>query len=386
MGQTTLIRGASVVTPTGILPETSILVEGEKISTIRKAAEKPTGAKEIDAQGLMALPGFIDVHIQGTMGRDVWEEEDEALVEMCRGLVRFGTTSFVATTHYTPSIVQRINRVMQRPTGGANILGIHLETPFVSEERRGAIPTERLEPPSRAKLDEILTECAGNLRIFTLAPELPGALELFPELLQAGVIISLGHTDATYEEAQRAIALGASHVTHLFNAMRPFYHREPGVIGAIFDAPEVSVQIIADGVHLHPATLRLAFALKGREKIALITDAVRGAGIDQKVFLSSSIRRRVEVKEGAPRLSTGQIAGSILTMDKAVKNIQDFVGASLVDAAFMASTTPARILKLDQKIGSIELGKDADIVLMNEAGEVQMTLIKGEVVYDARKN
>jgi N-acetylglucosamine-6-phosphate deacetylase len=275
---------------------------------------------------------------------------------------------------------------MRKSTGGARILGIHLETPFVSEERRGAIPTERLEPPSQAKLDEILTECAGNLRIFTLAPELPGALELFPELIREGIIISLGHTDATYEEAKQAIALGASHVTHLFNAMRPFHHREPGVLGAIFDSPQVSVQIIADGVHLHPATLRLAFALKGREKIALITDAVRGAGIDQKVFLSSSIRRRVEVKEGAPRLASGQIAGSILTMDKAVRNIQDFAGASLIDAAFMASTTPAKILKLDRETGSIEAGKDGDIVLVNEAGEVQMTLIKGEVVHDGREN
>jgi len=384
MRGTILIKGASVVTPTAIVPEASIFIDEGKIVAIAKAAEKVQGAQEIDAGGLIALPGFIDLHIQGTMGRDVWEEEDEALVEMARALVRFGTTSFLATTHYTPSIVERINRVMEKPTAGAKILGIHLETPFVSQERRGAIPVERLEPPSRAKLAEILKYCAGNLRIFTLAPELPGALDLFPDLIQQGVIISLGHTNATYQEAKRAIAAGASHATHLFNTMRPFHHRQPGVIGAIFDSPDVSVQIIPDGVHLHPATLKLIVSLKGREKTALITDAVRGAGVDQKVFLSGSIRRRVEVKEGAPRLPDGQIAGSILTMNKGVKNIQKLAGASLVDAAYMAATTPAKILNLDQKIGSIEPGKDADIVLLNEAGEVQMTLIKGEVVFDGQ--
>ena len=384
MGGRMLIKGASVVTPTTILPEASILIEEGKITAIGKAAEKTPDAQETDARGLTALPGFIDLHIQGCMGRDVWEEEDEALVEMTRALAHFGTTSFLATTHYTPSIVERINRVMKKPTGGSKILGIHLETPFVNQERRGAIPVERLEPPSKSKLAEILKTSAGNLRMFTIAPELPGALDLFSDLIHQGVTISLGHTNATYDEAKRAISAGASHATHFFNAMRPFHHRQPGVIGAIFDSPEVSVQIIADGVHLHAATLRLIISVKGREKTALITDAVRGAGIDQKTFLSGSIRRRVEVKGGAPRLASGQIAGSILTMERAVKNIQKLAGASLIDAAYMAATTPAKILKLDHKIGSIEPGKDADIVLLNEASEVKMTLIKGEVVYDAQ--
>ena len=250
----------------------------------------------------------------------------------------------------------------------------------MSKKRRGGILEKFITQPDYSLLEKMIKDSQGYLKIVTLAPELPGILPLIKELSHQNIIASLGHSDASYEEAKEGIKFGITHATHFFNAMPPFHHRKPGAIGAIFDSPEVSIEVTADGFHLHPATLRLVLKAKGLDKVNLITDGNRAVGMPDGRYLISNQWAKVE--KGRSLLSDGTIAGSVLTMNKAVKNIMEFANLSLSEAVRLATLNPAKVLGIEDKKGSLSPGKDADITVMNPVFEVLLTMVSGKIIFE----
>jgi N-acetylglucosamine-6-phosphate deacetylase len=261
------------------------------------------------------------------------------------------------------------------------VLGAHLEGPFLNPKRRGAHPEHLLRDPDRALFDRLLDAAGGALRLLTLAPELPGALELIAAARAAGVAVSIGHTDATYEEALRGIEAGATFGTHLFNGMRPLAQREPGVIGALLRDDRVVAGLIADGVHVHPAVLSLVYRTKGPSRVALVTDAMAAAATALISFTLG--RAEVAVRDGACFLPDGTLAGSVLTMNEAVRRMRDLAGVPLADAIEMATATPARVLGMEREIGVLAPGAYADVLTLDRDLNVQEVFVGGEIVYGA---
>jgi N-acetylglucosamine-6-phosphate deacetylase len=262
---------------------------------------------------------------------------------------------------------------------GAKPLGIHLEGPFIHPERLGGFGKQYLQPPSVELFKQYQAAAKGHIKMVTLAPELEGIEAVIRHLVEERIVVSAGHTMATYEEMVRAIDLGVSHVTHMYNAMSPFTHRSPGVVGAALLDPDVSLQIIADGAHLHPATVKLTVEQAGVDRIALITDAMHMLGLSDGHY--SSFGHEVELRMGQVQLADGTLAGSVLTMNHAVRNAMQFAEIPLHEAVRMATIVPATILGIHNRKGSLEAGKDADIVLMDEAFNVHLTMVEGEIVY-----
>jgi N-acetylglucosamine-6-phosphate deacetylase len=256
------------------------------------------------------------------------------------------------------------------------VLGAHIEGPFLSPARKGAHDPDNVRPIDFGLLKELVS--SGGVRVMTMAPELPGAKEAAELLHEGGVVASIGHTDATYEETLRALDVGFAKATHLYNAMSSFEHRAPGAVGAVLTDERVRAGIVADGVHVHEGALRLAYREKGPEGLALVTDAMEAAGMAEGEYELSG--RRVRLEDGSVRLPDGTLAGSALTMDRAVRNAVRFLGVPLEDAARMASETPAEILGLAEK-GRIALGADADLVILSPEGTVEETIVAGETVY-----
>jgi N-acetylglucosamine-6-phosphate deacetylase len=266
-----------------------------------------------------------------------------------------------------------------RDTAGAEALGIHLEGPYVSADRRGAHLASWLRTPDPAETERLLDLAAGCLRIITLAPELDGAAALIRRMVEAGVTVSIGHTDATYEQAREAIRLGATHATHCCNAMRPLHHRDPGPISAIVEAPQVSGELIADGIHVHPAMMRLLVKLLGPERTIVITDALAGAGVGEGAFEFNG--QHASVVHGVARLDDGTITGSVLTMDQALRNVVRMTGVSLSDAIGMLTRNPARAAGAANRKGQLAAGYDADLLLFDRALTLQATIRGGVLVY-----
>jgi N-acetylglucosamine-6-phosphate deacetylase len=299
-----------------------------------------------------------------------------------------GTTALLATTVSVPldELVAALGviagRARERSVAGAQVLGVHLEGPFLSAARAGGMdPSSFLLPDLRA-LERLLSAASGTVRMMTLAPELPGALDLIRALVRAGAIASIGHSEAGYEEAREAVRAGVSAATHLFNAMPPFHHREPGLVGAALDLPEVSCELICDGVHVDPAALRLAYRAKGTVGVRLVTDAMAGAGMaDGRYPLGGAM---VEVRGGRALLGQERVlAGSTLTMDVAVRNAVRFLGVPVQEAVAMASTNPARLLGVSNRKGAISVGMDADLVVLDENLLAGATMIDGRWIGSA---
>ncbi|MFL6558493.1 MAG: N-acetylglucosamine-6-phosphate deacetylase [Bacillus sp. (in: firmicutes)] len=338
-----------------------------------------------------AVPGFIDVHIHGVAGADTMDATKEALDIMVAELPKEGTTSFLATT-MTQDVKQIEDALInagqysidQQHSGKAEILGIHLEGPFVNPKRAGAQPTQYMILPNLELFKKWQNLANGNIKLVTLAPEQPGGYEMIRYLKANGVIASIGHTDATYEEVNEAIAAGANHVTHLFNQMRELHHREPGVVGAAFLREELKAEIIVDGIHIRPEMVNLAFKQKRSDGLLLITDAMRAKCLKNGVYELGG--QEVIVKDGKAVLEDGTLAGSILKLGQAVKNIISYTGCSLDDAIEMASVNPAKQLNIYDRKGSIAVGKDADIVILDEAMEVYMTLCRGVLAFKREEN
>ena len=354
-------------------------MEGERIAAIG-AGEPPTGGA-VDLRGLTLCPGFVDIHIHGAFGADVMAGGVGAV---SAGLPRHGCTSFLPTTVTAPwpetlAAVGALADAAERPPEGARPAGIHLEGPFLNPLRRGMQAAEHMRPPDAAAVDALLAAGRGRVRQVTLAPELPGGLHAVRRLAGRGVTVALAHSDATFEQAAAAAAAGARHVTHCFNAMRPLHHREPGLAGAALALPGLSAEVIADGVHVHPAMLRLLWRARGWRRLALVTDAMPGAGAPEGRYRFGG--QDVTVRGGAARLGDGTLAGSVLTMDRAVATMVA-AGVPPRQAVAMASRVPAAIAGL-RDVGALAPGRRADVVGLGPDLGVAWVMVGGKPAWRA---
>jgi N-acetylglucosamine-6-phosphate deacetylase len=382
---TILLHTARALTSTTEIADAGILIRDGVIEGIglRKDMTLPAGAAEISAVGQTAIPGFIDIHIHGAGGHDVMEGTGEAMSTVARTLARHGTTSFVATTvtaspddtcRSVEGIARYITQQFEVLQPKAEVLGVHYEGPFINKARRGVHPAEWVQLPSAELLQRFLKAASGKARILTIAPELLGAVPCIHAAREAGVVVAMGHTDATYEQARAGIAQGARHAVHVYNAMRPFSHRDSGVIGAVLTSPEVTAELIADGIHVEEAAMRVLLQAKGPGSVILISDGLSATGMPDGKYMLGNFE--VTVAGGVCRNAEGKLAGSTLTLDRALRNVVA-LGISLVDAVRMLTTNPAKLLGIEFKKGALRTGADADIVLLDENLQITNVWTRG---------
>ncbi|MFO8033925.1 MAG: N-acetylglucosamine-6-phosphate deacetylase [Candidatus Bipolaricaulota bacterium] len=373
-----LIRGGMLVDPVaGDLGPRDLAAHEGRISRVWSQLDS---GSVIPAEGLFVAPGFFDLQVNGGGGHDLGEADPEAVQAIADSHLAGGTTGLLATVLTAPIIAMRQAMDSVRQAGHPSILGVHLEGPFISPCRAGAHNPEHIIAPGRGRLAELVEGYKDLVRVVTLAPELEGTSELLAGVLAAEAIPALGHSDATYEEALDSVRHGVRSFTHLFNAMRGFHHRDPGPVGAALDT-EAYVELICDGVHVHPSAVRLVAWAKGVDRICLVTDSMAAAGLPAGAYTLGG--QPVTVRGGEARLADGTLAGSTLTMNRAVKNFMNWTGCSLPEAVRCASFNPARLLGLDERKGSLEVGKDADLVVFDEELAVHYTIIGGEIVFDS---
>jgi N-acetylglucosamine-6-phosphate deacetylase len=385
----TAIYASRILTPQEEISDGVIVVEGSRIVSIghRDEIHVPAGASDYVATGLTVVPGFLDLHVHGAGGHDVMEASPGALDRITSTVARSGTTSMVATTVSAPvdvtcssleGVARYIRSHEEPPVNGgplaAEILGIHLEGPFISNARRGVHPADAIAEPSVEILGRLLEASDGLVKILTLAPELPGAIRLIKAAVAAGVVVSIGHTDADYEQSRAAIEAGARHAAHTFNAMRPFSHRDPGVIGAILTDPLVTAEIIADGVHVAGPAIQILMGTKGFDTVILVSDGISATGMPDGSYRLGNFE--VSVQHGVCRNAEGKLAGSTLTLDRALRYVVA-LGVPLLDAVRMATVLPARRLGLAGKKGILSVGADADLVVLTEELRVKGVMTRG---------
>ena len=364
------------------IEEGSVLIENGKIKEINPSCMPNDNV--IDGKGLYLSPGFIDVHIHGAGGHDTMNGTYESLNIIASTIAKHGTTSFTPTTMTVAKedirkAIYAIKEAKIKGTDGAVVLGAHLEGPFISPKAIGAQNPNFLIEPSVENFTDMVGDAEDAVVSITMAPEVDGAKELASHLTNKGILCSIGHTKATYNEAIEGIKCGFCHSTHLFNAMTPFTHREPGVVGATFDT-DITTETISDGIHISYPALRTAYKQKGTDKVLLVTDAMEACGMKDGMYSLGG--QPVEVKNGAARLESGSLAGSILTLDKAVNNVYKNSDYPLYEVVKMASYNGAKHCKVQDRKGLIKEGYDADLVLFDEDINVKMTIVEGKVVYN----
>jgi N-acetylglucosamine-6-phosphate deacetylase len=385
MSTTKLLHVGRAFTPTTELQDAGILIRDGVIESVgpRSSTSLPAGAEEIIATDKIATPGFIDVHIHGAGGHDVMEGSEAALDAIAGTLATHGTTSFAATTvtadpnaicKSSEQIAHYITQQHARTRTGAEILGIHFEGPFISTVRRGVHPPEWIRLPSAELLEKFIAAAHGHALLLTIAPELLGAMPCIDAARKAGMIVGMGHTDATYEQARAALARGAHHAIHTYNAMRPFSHRDAGVIGAVLTSPEISAELIADGVHVDETAMRVLLQAKGANGVILISDGISATGMPDGKYILGGFE--VTVSGGVCRNSEGKLAGSTLTLDRAMRNIVN-LGNSLGDALQMLTINPAKLFGIEHKKGTLRVNADADIILLNDSLQVTQVFTRG---------
>ncbi len=379
----------SMLTPLERVEQPLLLVEDDVIveAGSRAALPIPPGVRVVDFGDAILAPGFVDIHIHGGAGYDVMEADPSELCAVEQLLSKHGVTSYFPTTVTAPldqtwSALDRLANAIESAsqdngTRGqrAQPLGIHLEGPFLSHVRRGVHPPENLLLPTVPTFDRFWQAARGHIRIMTIAPELEGAQEVIAEAARRGVCVSLGHSNADLNSARAAVAAGARHSTHTFNAMRPLDHRDPGIIGEVLTDERLSADIIVDGIHLDPAIVELFLKAKGSERAVLITDAISATGMPDGRYRLGTLE--VEVKNGRCLLN-GKLAGSVLTMDRAVRNVMQFAHWDLQQALRPATLNPARVAGSSDR-GKLEAGAVADFVVLNPGGEVRSTIVRGQV-------
>ncbi len=388
---TTVIHASRILTPEEEISDGVIVVEGGRIAALghRDEMRLPAGATDFVAAGMTVVPGFVDIHIHGAGGHDVMEGTARALDRITSTAARSGTTSMVATTVTAPiedtiksleGIARYIRSheqseaVSENAKLAAEIVGIHLEGPFISKARRGVHPSDALAKPSVETLEKLLKAADGLVRIVTIAPELPGAMDLIAAAVAAKLVVAMGHTDADYDQARAAIHAGARHAVHMYNAMRPFTHRDPGIVGAILTDPEVTAEIIADLVHVAGPAIQVLIGSKGFDTVLAVSDGIAATGMPDGNYRLGNFE--VSVKDGVARNSEGKLAGSTLTLDRALRNLVA-LGVPFTDAVRMVTVLPARRLGLAGKKGIIAVGADADLVALTADLRVAAVMTRG---------
>ena len=372
-----VLSGATVVLPTGTVKNGQVVIEGTRIT-----ATAPENAQVIDVTGNYLVPGFVDLHNHGGGGASFTSGTPEEILKGIHTHRIHGTTTLVASTVTGDMdfLAQRAGLLSELAEQG-DIAGIHFEGPFISPCRKGAHSEALLRDPDPAEVRKLIDSARGQARMLTLATELPGGVDSVRLLAEHGVIAAIGHTDATYEQTVEAIDAGATVATHLFNAMPTLGHRTPGPIAALLEDERITVELINDGTHLHPAALQLAFHHARSQRVAFITDAMDAAGFGDGRYMLGPLE--VEVSEGVARLvEGGSIAGSTLTLDRAFKRAVTVDGLPVEDVVAAISANPARLLGMADRIGSLEPGKDADLVLLDHQFDLKGVMRRGEWVVD----
>jgi N-acetylglucosamine-6-phosphate deacetylase len=379
------LTAATLITPTETILHPIVTIENERVISVaaRSNTELPSNAQVTDFGDAVLAPGFVDIHIHGSVGHDVMEGTPDALHAVGRFLFSKGVTSYLATTvtaslDHTLRALEGLAAYIDTPGKPADCavpLGIHLEGPFISHQKRGVHPPSYIQPPCVDLLTNFRAAARGHISLMTVAPEPEGASEMIAHAVRAGIAVSLGHSDATIAQANAGIAAGARHATHMFNAMRPLDHREPGIAGTLLANATCSAEIIADGIHVHPDMVQLFLRAKGNDKAVLVTDAISATGMGDGRYKLGELE--VEVK-GDRCESDGRLAGSVLTLDRAVRNMMQFTGCTLQQSVQMASTNPSGVIGAARK-GQIVPGADADFVVLSKSGEVIRSIQNGRV-------
>jgi N-acetylglucosamine-6-phosphate deacetylase len=361
---------------------------GPKIARLGTGSPPAAGAgvAVVDGRGLTLLPGFVDVHTHGALGFEVMDADVDGLARMAGFLARHGVTSFLPTTwtgarDRTLAALESIAEAMRRPRppGTARILGAHMEGPYLNPVRAGAQDPAHMAPPQPGELERFLG--LGIVRLMTIAPELPANAAVLDELRRRGVTASAGHTDATYEQMVAAVDRGVRHATHTYNAMRPLHHRDPGTVGACLTLDALRCELIADGHHVQPAAMNALFRARGRDAVVLVSDAVRPTGLPDGDYRLDD--RTVELRDGAVRLPEGGLAGSVLTLDRALRNLAAATSHEPAELWPAASANAARSVGVGDRKGRLDAGMDADLVLLDGEATVQAVVVEGEPAYVA---
>jgi N-acetylglucosamine-6-phosphate deacetylase len=377
------LTAAALLTPRERIEQPLLLLDGGKIAeaTSLAARELPQGARHFDFPGAVLAPAYLDIHIHGGMGHDVMEPNADGLARFEGFLAQHGVAAYLPTTVTAPeeNILRALDwlakRIEKGDAAGACPLGIHLEGPFISHARRGVHPPEYLVPPTLSRFERYWQASRGNIKVMTIAPEVEGAMEVIAEASRRGVCCSIGHSDSDLQTARAAVAAGAHHATHTFNAMRPLDHRQPGLLGSVLTDPGVSADIIADGIHLDPTVVQLFLRAKGTQAAVLITDAISATGMPEGRYRLGSF----EVEVRGNKCTRGDtLAGSVLRLDQAVRNVMQFAGWKLEEVVQLASVNPAAVIG-EKGRGILKARADADVIVLSPRGEVQRTIIAGNV-------
>jgi len=379
------IVNGNVYTPDQALAPGTVLIEGERIAGVGSAdaLTVPPGAEVIDAEGMAVVPGFIDLHLHGLMGHDAM---GPALAQVIRDLPAFGVTAFLATTLTLPhdetlTALEAMADVLNKPSSGAQCVGIHLEGPFLSPTRPGMATPDWFEPLTWESFQTFQRVARGHIRLLTFAPEMGEAMACLPHLIEMGVVPAIGHSSATFEQVAQAVQLGLSHATHTFNAMSPLHHRDPGVVGAVMYFDEIVAQLIADGVHVHPAVMAILLRIKGVDRVALVSDAAPLAGLPDGEYEWK--QKPVFIRDGSCRLADGTLASAHTLLDAGVRNLVELVGLPLKQALVPATRVPAGVLGLCK--GRLAPGYGADVVLLDSDMRPVLTVVRGETVFGAKE-
>lgn len=386
------IRNGKIVTPYRIIPQGTVHIKDGIISSVSEGDVKASDAIEIDAQGKYIAPGFIDIHLHGGGGHDFMDGSETAFIKAAEKHAEHGTTSMYPTTvagdmDELREILSLYEKACNNNTNGAQFLGMHLEGPYFAKSQAGAQNPIYIKNPDPKEYKDII-ERFPFIKRWSSAPELDGSIEFGKYLVSKGILPAMAHTDAIYEEALKAFENGYSLITHLYSGMsgvmRRNAYRYAGVIESAYIIDEMNVEIIADGSHLPPSLLKLIYKIKGPGRIALVTDAMRGAGMPDGESIIGSLKRgmKVIIEDGVAKLlDRTAFAGSVATTDRLVRNMINLAGAPLIEAVRMATSTPASIMRVNDKKGSLTVGKDADIVIFDDNITIDTTIVKGKVVY-----
>ncbi len=371
---------ARVISPLQTFPSATVLVDKGRVMEVVQGPLTHSGDWEtIDLSGHWLVPGFIDLHVHGGAGADTMDGTADAIAQLADAHLKGGTTTILPTTvthgrEETLAAIHAVKELMSKPEYTGRILGIHLEGPYICPHQKGAHREDHIRAPKVSEWMELLADPAV-VRLITLAPEVDGAEELVRHAVQKGIRVAVGHSNASYDQVVQAMHWGATQITHIYNAMRGLHHRDPGVVGAALTLDQLWAQLIPDGVHVHSAAMNVVMRCKGAEKTILVTDSLRATGLPTGVYDLGG--QEVIVSDDAVRLPSGNLAGSKLTMANAVRNMVRMVGISLQDAVRMATLTPAEAMGIDRYKGSLQVGRDADLVVLDDTLEVKQVWVKG---------